>query len=122
FHLALCVPSLACTPVFFLPKLTDSSVFSTLSLHDALPISGVRSAGPPRLRVDRGDPELARVAGAAGVHQPALVRAGQHLGHGQRSEEHTSELQSRENLVCRPLLETKKKTERTSTKRRNSPT
>src|SRR5690606_41679293 len=34
-----------------------------------------------------------------------------HIGHRCRSEEHTSELQSRENLVCRLLLEKKKKTE-----------
>src|SRR5438067_9555710 len=34
---------------------------------------------------------------------------------GQRSEEHTSELQSRFDLVCRLLLEKKKKTTRTST-------
>src|SRR5436309_15164181 len=35
--------------------------------------------------------------------------------HGEpRSEEHTSELQSRENLVCRLLLEKKKKTDRTN--------
>src|SRR5207302_9340795 len=33
-----------------------------------------------------------------------------HHRHGARSEEHTSELQSRENLVCRLLLEKKKKT------------
>src|SRR5690606_11427236 len=33
-------------------------------------------------------------------------------GHVARSEEHTSELQSRENLVCRLLLEKKKKTQR----------
>src|SRR5690606_40312191 len=32
--------------------------------------------------------------------------------HAQRSEEHTSELQSRENLVCRLLLEKKKKTDK----------
>src|SRR5690606_39865966 len=32
--------------------------------------------------------------------------------YGDRSEEHTSELQSRENLVCRLLLEKKKKTQR----------
>src|SRR5690606_41521654 len=32
-------------------------------------------------------------------------------GHGNRSEEHTSELQSRENLVCRLLLEKKNKTD-----------
>src|SRR2546430_10820471 len=33
------------------------------------------------------------------------------LGHGQRSEEHTSELQSQSNLVCRLLLEKKKNTQ-----------
>src|SRR5690606_41984469 len=38
----------------------------------------------------------------------ALERA-QRPEHGERSEEHTSELQSRENLVCRLLLEKKKK-------------
>src|SRR5207302_6475783 len=36
-----------------------------------------------------------------------------------RSEEHTSELQSRENLVCRLLLEKKKKKNKTTTKRTN---
>src|SRR5690606_41393360 len=39
---------------------------------------------------------------------PAPVRPGSIAAHG-RSEEHTSELQSRENLVCRLLLEKKKK-------------
>src|SRR5207302_5915982 len=37
-------------------------------------------------------------------------RAGAHSDGIRRSEEHTSELQSRENLVCRLLLEKKKKT------------
>src|SRR5690606_41724347 len=36
-----------------------------------------------------------------------LVNAGDSVTRGQRSEEHTSELQSRENLVCRLLLEKK---------------
>src|SRR5439155_21287982 len=59
-----------------------------------------------RLRVlpDRnlGDPEsLARLRGVAAVPGP---RGGQE----QRSEEHTSELQSRGHLVCRLLLEKKK--------------
>src|SRR5690606_40830950 len=43
-----------------------------------------------------------------GAGSPALPSGG--LGHEawrRRSEEHTSELQSRENLVCRPLLEKK---------------
>src|SRR3712207_7448019 len=38
-----------------------------------------------------------------------------HLTYGERSEEHTSELQSRQYLVCRLLLE-KKNTERTSSR------
>src|SRR5690606_39624630 len=37
------------------------------------------------------------------------------MAHVSRSEEHTSELQSRENLVCRLLLEKKKKQQRKST-------
>src|SRR5436309_8947079 len=44
-------------------------------------------------------------------HLPQLIRAMRRLVHAAstRSEEHTSELQSRENLVCRLLLEKKKK-------------
>src|SRR2546429_6673133 len=38
-----------------------------------------------------------------------LLRRPEILAHGQRSEEHTSELQSRLHLVCRLLLEKKKK-------------
>src|SRR5688572_32740824 len=50
--------------------------------------------------------------GAAG--DPAVQRdppgvAAHHLDHDDRSEEHTSELQSQSNLVCRLLLEKKKK-------------
>src|SRR2546430_4183715 len=53
-----------------------------------------------------GSPPHAQVAGRL---QPdgALVGGHQHPG---RSEEHTSELQSQSNLVCRLLLEKKKKT------------
>src|SRR5690606_40145120 len=43
------------------------------------------------------------------LHKPTLQRRAA-LGGQQRSEEHTSELQSRENLVCRLLLEKKKNT------------
>src|SRR5205809_3931694 len=52
-------------------------------------------------------------AGAGKFHQPARQRAGdaERVAHtfGVRSEEHTSELQSRLHLVCRLLLEKKKK-------------
>src|SRR6266700_8310339 len=68
---------------FFFFNDTATTEIYTLSLHDALPIwtySGNRPEPCPR-----------------------------NFGAGGRSEEHTSELQSRENLVCRLLLEKKKK-------------
>src|SRR2546422_7490197 len=49
--------------------------------------------------------EVAVLHGAVDVHDPADVEVRQH----RRSEEHTSELQSRLHLVCRLLLEKKKK-------------
>src|SRR5438034_1662142 len=71
---------------FFFFNDTATTEIYTLSLHDALPICGHLSA---RCR-----------------HRAAL-RA-RHAG-GARSEEHTSELQSHSDLVCRLLLEKKKK-------------
>src|SRR5688500_19843526 len=65
----------------------------TLSLHDALPIS--RGLRQPRLRQVRRE---LRGPGVSGHER------------GRRSEEHTSELQSPCNLVCRLLLEKKKTT------------
>src|SRR5207302_10514139 len=54
----------------------------------------------PVLEVLRGQLVLAGTADSLGTERGDL---------GERSEEHTSELQSRENLVCRLLLEKKKK-------------
>ena len=77
----------------------------TLSLHDALPICR-RPRRPPR----RGlpcpcTPEATTPSQAAPeVPGPALA------AHMPRSEEHTSELQSHHDLVCRLLLEKKKQT------------
>src|SRR5690606_41597328 len=94
----------------------------TLSLHDALPISrGERSAragGMGRSRAIRADPELCAElrlwrgcrpqsaglppgsrAGTTELRKPSAPAASWR----RRSEEHTSELQSRENLVCRLL-------------------
>src|SRR5438445_6915190 len=73
----------------------------TLSLHDALPIF-VETAH------HRGN-RVRRVQGLIGVGVTGEVRVGSDLsGHTYRSEEHTSELQSRQYLVCRLLLEKKK--------------
>src|SRR3712207_8293574 len=59
-----------------------------------------RSPGQPRAAVSASSPRAARVAsGVSGWNGPPRTR----------SEEHTSELQSRQYLVCRLLLEKKKR-------------
>src|SRR5688572_31720568 len=76
----------------------------TLSLHDALPIFDVgHDVQPSRLGLGRADRHVG--PGPAFPVQPVLGPPG-----AQRSEEHTSELLSQSNLVCRLLLEKKKKT------------
>src|SRR5438132_10816608 len=90
-----------------------STHITTLSLHDALPISGCRGGGPPRL------PQIRTCAiNASGSSSRGFACATAHRMDGnrrrqrvdpQRSEEHTSELQSHSDLVCRLLLEKKKK-------------
>src|SRR3712207_7294857 len=98
--------------VFFFFNDTATTEIYTLSLHDALPICGVRQHGPSAQRLlDRGG-EVGLVLVAELVREPRehLGGAGQALERpGERSEEHTSELQSRQYLVCRLLLEKKKK-------------
>src|SRR5690606_39728399 len=100
-----CVNSPCCWPV------TPAEIATyTLSLHDALPI--LRAGEPRSLDVahhDGGVPTRGQLVavrirrlhgtGELARHDP---RSGRAAG---RSEEHTSELQSRENLVCRLLLE-----------------
>src|SRR5438132_13360547 len=82
--------------VFKAPTTTD---IYTLSLHDALPISGAVGA--------------ARIAALAGVENAISFDMGGTstdvclIAGGRRSEEHTSELQSHSDLVCRLLLEKK---------------
>src|SRR3712207_9419645 len=102
---------------FFFFNDTATTEIYTLSLHDALPISGgrcVRRGGQPGhrgghrpLRPAAGRPRRAdRRGGARRLHRDAAPRGG---GRDRaRSEEHTSELQSRQYLVCRLLLEKKK--------------
>src|SRR2546423_13605064 len=83
----------SCLFFFFFNDTATTEIY-TLSLHDALPISGgERGGGRGRGR---------------GVARPRAVRAGRGGGR-RRSEEHTSELQSLAYLVCRLLLEKKKK-------------
>src|SRR2546430_8606979 len=75
---------------------------------------GVGAGGCPRQPARAACPSRpsaarARAPGAgAGSLSRGLCRPAAPLGPGRRSEEHTSELQSQSNLVCRLLLETKK--------------
>src|SRR3712207_7186690 len=92
--------------VFFFNDTATTEIY-TLSLHDALPISG-----PDRARL----PRRVRGRAPAGADLPRRRRPGARHRAGRcrrrpraRSEEHTSELQSRQYLVCRLLLEKKKK-------------
>src|SRR5438132_11275356 len=81
--------------VFFFNDTATTEIY-TLSLHDALPIFECRTPAPSRLH-----------------EAVCLVRncpGRRRLGHVPRSEEHTSELQSHSDLVCRLLLEKKKET------------
>src|SRR5207302_3573923 len=84
----------------------------TLSLHDALPILADAQALGPQEVHDRVDALAVLQADFpvffAAVDLEAALGQLVHR-HLLRSEEHTSELQSRENLVCRLLLEKKKK-------------
>src|SRR2546422_10435451 len=102
--------SVAISFSFFFFNDTATTEIYTLSLHDALPISqyggegGVcfasgRAASPVAERR-----EVAR-SGASSARGPVAALFLALL----RSEEHTSELQSRLHLVCRLLLEKKKK-------------
>src|SRR3712207_7854095 len=97
------------TIYFFFFNDTATTEIYTLSLHDALPIC----RPPPRARA----PVLSAPDQSSAGWGSAVRAAGDRAGRGRcrrrpagmrRSEEHTSELQSRQYLVCRLLLEKKK--------------
>src|SRR2546426_7891038 len=90
--------------IFFFNDTATTEIY-TLSLHDALPISRPRP-------VRREAPLLRRGGRGVGVRERDQ---GHRRTPGVRSEEHTSELQSPCNLVCRLLLEKKKNTNVIST-------
>src|SRR2546429_9840583 len=85
---------------FFFFNDTATTEIYTLSLHDALPISQACRSWPAHRRAPRAEfPPRPRRQLSPHWQRP-------HPGF--RSEEHTSELQSRLHLVCRLLLEKKK--------------
>src|SRR3712207_8654002 len=94
---------------FFFFNDTATTEIYTLSLHDALPIYLASLGGEPDRIEPVGDGEAAGVVGDAEEAVAPRPSRGGHLGDRRRSEEHTSEFQSRQYLVCRLLLEKKKK-------------
>src|SRR2546427_2392610 len=85
--------------VFFFFNDTATTEIYTLSLHDALPIFRIEPR--PRARRDGQSPAVSAPGAESRVRGDGGPAA-------RRSEEHTSELQSQSNLVCRLLLEKKK--------------
>src|SRR5687768_17646477 len=95
--------------IFFLFNDTATTEIYTLSLHDALPISR---------KIDIGEDDAGTQFGQRferALCVPILRDAPESL-RSIRSEEHTSELQSRLHLVCRLLLEKKKKKKKNKNK------
>src|SRR5690606_41481702 len=107
---------------FFFVNAPATTNIYTLSLHDALPIYEkhkiMNDAGKPRptLKPDATAPAIVKLLerfSEADIKPMQLLPFAHELNiktkpYTIRSEEHTSELQSRENLVCRLLLEKKK--------------
>src|SRR5207248_8010558 len=104
---ALCSSSL-----FSSPNATSPPSISTLSLHDALPICAALFL---KRRLERSHLVERRRERLLIVHDRCRSFLPRHFDDGDlflRSEEHTSELQSPYDLVCRLLLEKKKKKHR----------
>src|SRR5206468_12337683 len=97
--------------LFFFKDPATTEIY-TLSLHDALPIWVIPAR---RWRVCAA---IVRVA-VSKLARSSTARCNRHDRRADRSEEHTSELQSRSDLVCRLLLEKKKKKQK-KTKTKNN--
>src|SRR2546430_11521172 len=97
---------------FFFFNDTATTEIYPLSLHDALPIywaACLRSRRGPRWQGRRLRGSARDKRARCGTSRiPPTFSARVRRAAGDRSEEHTSELQSQSNLVCRLLLEKKK--------------
>src|SRR3712207_6935035 len=92
----------------FVFNYTATTEIYTLSLHDALPICGVQPDAPhatPNFHCWDERDEMCYDDDGSG---PVVMQTVCSTRDSRRSEEHTSELQSRQYLVCRLLLEKKK--------------
>src|SRR3712207_8368070 len=100
---------------FFFFNDTATTEIYTLSLHDALPISSAGCRSSTRARRSRRPTSGGRTHDHHSRQRAHRDRRDRRARRRlRRSEEHTSELQSRQYLVCRLLLEKKKTQERES--------
>src|SRR2546430_4192596 len=89
--------------MFFFFNDTATTEIYTLSLHDALPISSGRTCAISPVDTASRSAPRSTSRRTVDLWPPKIARWS-----AVRSEEHTSELQSQSNLVCRLLLEKKK--------------
>src|SRR2546426_12025687 len=101
--------ALCCFFFFFFNDTATTEIY-TLSLHDALPIwfSSASSHLPEKREPPSEHVRSTRPGLSPNVTLPGLFIDKRRFSFTMRSEEHTSELQSPCNLVCRLLLEKKK--------------
>src|SRR5205085_8594215 len=106
-HKSVCARAYTVICFFFFNGPATTAIY-TLSLHDALPICWkiIEMRSPRRPRISPTGTFIRSVPSK--TTSPASIRPGGAMSR-MRSEEHTSELQSQSNLVCRLLLEKKKK-------------
>src|SRR5690606_41191116 len=106
--------STCASPSFLFFNDTAPTEIYTLSLHDALPICPNAAAAPGARATSTPGADDGNEGPSASSGAPAPTTTAPRFP---RSEEHTSELQSRENLVCRLLLEKKKRKKQRDTPR-----
>src|SRR2546427_6848096 len=94
--------------MFFFFNDTATTEIYTLSLHDALPICGNVEPNMGRPLFDSAFVASSCTTSQCSARRPPSMRRMSTTIRVGRSEEHTSELQSQSNLVCRLLLEKKK--------------
>src|SRR3712207_8955176 len=92
--------------MFFFNDTATTEIY-TLSLHDALPISEVEVRSVERKETRSGNVRWVLTDDSGKQYTTFRPNIGEEAE--RRSEEHTSELQSRQYLVCRLLLEKKKR-------------
>src|SRR5439155_11610277 len=95
----------ASRPATTSPRMPAGMTFTTMSGNAACATPGIALPSGPTISARPG---ARPVLASASAIMPGMMK----MNTGRRSEEHTSELQSRGHLVCRLLLEKKKKTHR----------